>query len=675
MSNPLNDARDRIDQVDQQLVALLADRMNAVKEIGAVKGSDTDAPLRDFDRERDVFDSWAKEAKLHGLSSYYVGRVLREVLNYSRRIQEGLLDRREGESATPVIKVGYQGVPGAYSHMALEKLFHFRSTGETVEPVGFRTFAAAVDALEADEVRYALLPIENTIAGSLNEVYQLLCDRPITIVDEEIWPVEHCLVAMPESSLESVRIIRSHPVALQQCQRFLGGMVGASAESYFDTAASAESLVAERNPEIAAICSEEIARRLGLQVLERGIADTIDNFTRFVLLSKQSEPVDTRMPAKTSIIFTVNHRQGALAECLQTLARQNINLTKLESRPKPDSPWEYLFYLDIEANPDDPNVAAALQEIRGYTNDFKRLGTYPRRSIDNEEIPTRRTESDETIDVETPEVVAAEPGSAVEQLERTTVSVGGVAFGGSRFVVISGPCAVESRSQIMESAAMVKELGARVLRGGAFKPRSSPYSFQGLGFPGLELLVDAGRAYELPTVTEVLRSEDVDRLADGADALQVGTRNMQNFELLKKLGTINKPVLLKRGMSATIDELLSAAEYIMAGGNQRVILCERGIRTFETATRATLDVSAVPVLKERTALPVIVDPSHAAGRRELVIPLALAAAAVGADGLIVEAHPNPAEALCDKAQALTKDDLRSLMERLEPIIRGQGRTL
>ncbi len=241
--------------------------------------------------------------------------------------------------------------------------------------------------------------------------------------------------------------------------------------------------------------------------------------------------------------------------------------------------------------------------------------------------------------------------------------------------MIAGPCAVESREQIQDAAAMVRARGAVMMRGGAFKPRTSPYSFQGLGFPGLELLVEAGHSYEMPVVTEVLRPEDAQRVAERADMLQVGARNMQNFALLKELGKVNRPILLKRGMSATVKELLQAAEYILAGGNHRVVLCERGIRTFENSTRATLDVSAVPVLKTRTHLPIIVDPSHAAGVRHLVVPLALAAAAAGADGLIVEAHPRPDEALCDKDQALTSEDLEQLVQKLEPIVTSQGRRL
>ena len=239
--------------------------------------------------------------------------------------------------------------------------------------------------------------------------------------------------------------------------------------------------------------------------------------------------------------------------------------------------------------------------------------------------------------------------------------------------MILGPCAVENPLQMHDAAEMAKLHGAQILRGGAFKPRSSPHSFQGLGFEGLDLLVDVGREFDMPVVTEVLKPEDVEGVAAKSDMLQVGARNMQNFALLKELGKTRRPILLKRGMSATLKELLQAADYIRAGGNQRVVLCERGIRTFETATRNTLDISAVPALRDMTDLPVVVDPSHAAGRRDLVVPMALAAVAAGADGLIVECHPRPDEALCDKEQALRNQELDLLVEGLEPILRGQGR--
>jgi 3-deoxy-7-phosphoheptulonate synthase len=250
--------------------------------------------------------------------------------------------------------------------------------------------------------------------------------------------------------------------------------------------------------------------------------------------------------------------------------------------------------------------------------------------------------------------------------ERTQIRVDGATVGGDEFVVMAGPCSVESEKQIMETAEAVAAAGARVLRGGAFKPRTSPYDFQGLELEGLKLLAKARQATGLSIVTEVMSEHDVARVAEFADIMQVGARNMQNYALLKALGKCPKPVLLKRGMSSTIRELLMSAEYITAHGNANVMLCERGIRTFETETRNTCDITAVSVLNELTHLPVILDPSHATGRRSLVPSLARAAVAIGADGLIVEVHPCPEKAFSDGAQSLTFDGFRAMMRDLKP---------
>lgn len=244
----------------------------------------------------------------------------------------------------------------------------------------------------------------------------------------------------------------------------------------------------------------------------------------------------------------------------------------------------------------------------------------------------------------------------------TVINVGSIAVGGPEFIVMAGPCAIESEEQLLESAYVVKKGGGQILRGGAFKPRTSPYSFQGMEEEGLKVLDQVSRKTGLPTVTEVVNPADVDLVESYADMLQIGARNVQNFALLKKVGQARKPVLLKRGMMTTIEELLMSAEYILSSGNPNVILCERGIRTFETATRNTLDISAVPVLKELTHLPVVVDPSHAAGNWKYVIPLARAAVAVGADGIIVEVHPEPAKAVSDGAQSLKPEKFYQMMD-------------
>jgi len=248
--------------------------------------------------------------------------------------------------------------------------------------------------------------------------------------------------------------------------------------------------------------------------------------------------------------------------------------------------------------------------------------------------------------------------------EGAVLEIAGRRIGGENFALIAGPCAIESREQLLETAHVVAQAGATMLRGGAYKPRTSPYAFQGLGEEGLALLREAKAQTGLPVVTEVLDPRDVEQVLDAADVLQIGSRNMHNYSLLVEAGRSGAPVLLKRGLSSTLDELLLAAEYILTEGNDAVILCERGIRTFEHAYRFTLDLMAVPVLKERTHLPVIVDPSHAAGRRELVTPMSLAAAAAGADGLIVEVHPRPDEAICDGAQSLDAAELAGYVQRV-----------
>jgi len=263
--------------------------------------------------------------------------------------------------------------------------------------------------------------------------------------------------------------------------------------------------------------------------------------------------------------------------------------------------------------------------------------------------------------------------------DRTVVHVGGrdahASFGGSAITVIAGPCSVENRAMLSTTATLVRAAGASMLRGGAFKPRTSPYAFQGLGAEALRLLAEVRAETGLPVVTEVMDTRQVDLVAEHADMLQVGARNMQNFALLAELGRVQRPVLLKRGLSATIKELLMAAEYIMANGNHAVVLCERGIRTYETATRNTLDIAAIPVLKRESHLPVIVDPSHAGGDASLVAPLAFAAIAAGADGLIVEVHPDPECALSDGDQSLAPPAFARMMEQLAVFAGAAGRSL
>ncbi|MFH2069564.1 MAG: 3-deoxy-7-phosphoheptulonate synthase [Candidatus Omnitrophota bacterium] len=259
--------------------------------------------------------------------------------------------------------------------------------------------------------------------------------------------------------------------------------------------------------------------------------------------------------------------------------------------------------------------------------------------------------------------------------EDTVVRVGDVAIGGNSFVVMAGPCAIENREQLYQTAQAVRKAGAKILRGGAFKPRTSPYSFQGLGEEGLKYLAEVGRELKMPTVTEVMDPRQTELVSRYADIIQVGARNMQNFDLLKELGRTKKPILLKRGMSAKIEEFLMSAEYILSQGNYNVILCERGIRTFEEATRFTLDLAAVPLVKELSHLPILVDPSHGTGRRSLIMPMSRAALAAGSNGVMIEVHPKPEAALSDGFQSLNFEDFNKLLISIQTMAAALGRQL
>ncbi len=391
-----------------------------------------------------------------------------------------------------------------------------------------------------------------------------------------------------------------------------------------------------------------------------------------------ASPCSRRLSISFSIGWPLNmatgNEPGSLLEALLIFRDNGINLTKLESRPIIETPWEEMFYVDFEGNLADERTQKAIDEVTKKATFIKLLGCYPSQDLRSAKVH-REAIAPEPADP-TVEVPAFKPSpdtrkptgyrlaSREYKTEDSILDIKGVKLGGDNFVVIAGPCAVESMEQILTCAREVSENRGHILRGGCFKPRTSPYSFQGLGYEGLDMLVEAGRKYGLPVVTEVLSPDDVQRVAEKADILQVGARNMQNFTLLSEVGRSRRPVMLKRGMSSSLDELLQAAEYILKGGNQQVFLCERGIRTFETATRNTLDLSAIPVLRSRTHLPVIVDPSHAAGRRELVPPLSVASKSVGAHAIMVEIHPEPEKAMSDGPQSLRFPEFEELMARL-----------
>jgi chorismate mutase/prephenate dehydratase len=662
----LEKIRGEINSVDQRILEALADRRKLAEEVIQAKDQ-TGTPIRDALREEQLLTGLIAKGRSLGLDAHLITRVFHEIIDDSIRSQQlHLLDY--GKSGLK--RVAFQGIEGAYSELAGRKYFAPYLDHTLFAGVG--TLEQVVNAVEDEDADYGLVPVENTTAGSINEVYDLLSCSQISIVGEEVLRIEHCLLAVEEVPLANIRRIYSHPQALTECMKFISKLPNCQGLPYADAAMAVKKVKEENDASLAAIGSEEAGRLYSLKVLRRNIEDQQNNYTRFLVLAKKPSRIDLRIPCKTSLIIATPHEEGALVKALSILHEYKINLSKLESRPIPGMPFQYIFYIDFEGNTAEERVTQALERLRSATTSMKVLGSYPTqhrsKTLPRIEIlaggaPESAQEPQEPA-APTKEPVSYKLASRERKPDDTVIDVGGAKIGGPGFVVIAGPCAVESREQIRKCARQVKECGGQLLRGGCFKPRTSPYSFQGLGFEGLQMLAEAGREYDLPVVTEVLSPADVEAVARYADVLQIGARNMQNFSLLSEVGLASRPVLLKRGMMSTMEELLNAAEYILDRGNHQVILCERGIRTFETATRNTLDLGSIPILKRLTHLPLLVDPSHAAGRRELVTPLALAAHAVGPHGLIVEIHPEPEKALSDGPQALRFSDFADLMRRI-----------
>ncbi|MBS3944902.1 MAG: bifunctional 3-deoxy-7-phosphoheptulonate synthase/chorismate mutase [Melioribacter sp.] len=668
--------RKLINSVDENILKMLSKRRELSKDVILTKET-TKSPIRDQSREAELLKRIIRIGKKEGLDSTYISKIFYEIIEDSVRLQQKYVQTND---STPerkkVLTVAIQGIEGSYSYLAAKKYFSASKT--KFKFVFKKRFDEVIASVEKGESDLAVLPIENTTSGGINEVYDLLLHTSLSIVGEEKYKVNHCLVGIEDIKLEKIKKIYAHYQAASQCSKFIENIPNASIEYFIDTAMSVQKVKEENNPYFTAIASEEAAKLFGLKILIRNIANQKENYTRFLVASRKPQIVDKRIPCKTSIVMATSQMPGSLVEALSVFKKNNINLTKLESRPIIGNAWEEMFYLDFEGNIQDESIQKLLDEFGRYVRFMKVLGSYPSQElvrtklepgkIDDVDIPNDKLRKEDLVK-ETPHIVTRKNksyrlASREYKKEDTVIKVRDVLIGGSNFVVIAGPCSVESKEMILECAQEVKEYGGQILRGGCFKPRTSPYSFQGLGLDALDDLTQAGKYYEMPVVTEVLDTPFVSMVAKTADILQIGARNMQNFALLKEVGKTQRPVLLKRGIMASIDELLNAAEYILSQGNRQVILCERGIRTFETATRNTLDISAIPVLKELTHLPIIVDPSHAIGQRDKVAPLAKAAKIVGAHGIMIEIHPDPEKALSDGEQSLYFNQYETLMKEL-----------
>lgn len=380
VSQTLDDLRRLLDAIDHRLIAALSERRQVVGEVARLKADSPSTAVRDARREQEIVDRARVLGQESGLDPDHIEKIFREVLEHSVRLQREYLAARSAAASAGSYAVGYQGGEGAFSYIAAQR--HFKGRGEA-SYIGYPSFPSMLDALKVGEVRYAVLPVENSIAGSISESYDLLAKTGFHLVGEEIQPVEHCLIALSDLPVSSIRRIISHPVALAQCQNFLGSLENCHVESYLDTALAVAKVKADEDPGQAAIASEEAARLHGLPVIARGIADVRENFTRMVVVARDPVAVEAGVPAKTSLLLSLAHKPGALASAISALSSRGLNLTKIESRPVVGAPFEYTFYIDFEGNSADSNVACGVDDLRAHTRSLRVLGCYPSATRDS----------------------------------------------------------------------------------------------------------------------------------------------------------------------------------------------------------------------------------------------------------------------------------------------------
>ena len=650
----LDQCRKDINNLDKSLLELLAQRRAISRKVIEDK-LERGLDLRDPKREGEVLETLIKAGRELGLDAHFVTRVFHEIIADSVRSQESFLQTNLNPATEKLLCIAYQGVEGAYSYLAGEKFFRGQLDNCSFE--GYKNFSDVVAAVENGQADYAILPIENTTAGSINAVYDLLLATKLSIVGEEVFPVQHCLLGIEKAPLSTIRRIYSHYQALAQCSDFLSRLKNCVQETYMDTAEAAKKISEDRDPEQAAIASEEAGRIYGLEVLKRNLANQRENYTRFVIIAPRPNQVDSRVPCKTSLVLSTGHHEGALLKALSILEHHKINLTKLESRPMQGSPFTYIFYLDFEGNASDPKIQEALVGLSGATNYLRILGTYPRERHDKtrpsirSRVPEKTGAPEDAGDHEpstpTPEepTVARDPdGRSLTALSTkpagTIIRIGETKLGGSEYVVFAGPDCISSMDQIGAHARQVSECGAMILHGSCLETNDSPFKTRRINFELLEILATAGKEFGLPVMTEIESVLDVAQAAQEVDLMKIGPRNMQNFSLLEEAGKTGRPIVLTRGISATNDEFLEAAECVLVQGNQQVILCERGIRIDERNSRNTLDLGTVANIRRMTHLPVIIDPTRAIEHGNLVLPLASASKAFGAHGLVVDVRQN-----------------------------------
>jgi chorismate mutase/prephenate dehydratase len=663
----LTTIRDAITSLDQDLLKILAKRRELSIEVAKSK-IETSTAIRDQGREQALLVRLITAGRDLGLSAHYVTQLYQTIIEDSVLSQQAFIQQLTNpDQQRSKVKVAFLGNKGSYSNIATHRYFS-RYQRDVIE-IGCTGFQAIVDTVEAGQADYAMLPIESTSSGSVNDVFDVIQHTSLSIVGELTLHIDHGILTKQPVEMRDIDLIYAHPQPYQQCSRFLREYPHLKFEFVNSSSKAMETVANSDNQRVAAIGSQVGGKMYGLQSIQSEIANQQQSYTRFIIAARKPVEVAEQIPARTTFIMSTEQKPGSLVEALLILRDRGINMRKLESRPVQGNPWEEMFYVDVSANVKSEAMQNALTELTKSTRYIKVLGCYPSEEVDPTQVPLS-TLANETAESsqEKPSVILTSQTAPLSSLQhkaqRTTIRIGRATIGDGGFTTFAGPDTIEDERQLTLSARQVKETGASILHAACFKPRSNPYGFQGLGLEGLAMLKRTSRQLKLPIMTEVLSYDEIAAVAAQVDIIQVGARNMQNFQMLKAVGETMRPILLERGSMASIDEWLNAANYIMSQGNQQVILCERGIRTFDTHTLSTLDLSVIPLLRERTHLPVIINPSDAVTHAQDVAPLARAAKALGADGVMITIHPEPSKAKVEAEKTLDFPQYQSLMRSL-----------
>lgn len=637
----LNHTREQISALDNELLALLARRRDLSLDVARSKEVDI-RPIRDTQREKELLTRLVKQGREQGLDAHYVLSLYQSIIEDSVLNQQAYLQGR----ANPTLQkqqytIAYLGARGSYSYLAATRYCDRRQVN--MQDLGCKSFDEIVQAVESGHADYGFLPIENTSSGSINEVYDVLQHTSLSIVGETTIEVGHCLLAHPGTQLAQIKTVYAHPQPISQCSRFLSHHPELKLEYCSSSAEAMEQVLASKDMTVAAIGSAEGGALYQLEAIEKELANQKINQSRFIVVARKAVAVPEQLPAKCTLIMATGQKPGALVEALLVLKAHNLNMSKLESRPIPGTPWEEMFYLDLDANLSSESMQKALNELEHITRFIKVLGCYPCETVNPTQLnnsqlmiePTtsRTAEFDDSNNNNDSRIQTSHRRwSLTQKPQLTQITHGQLAIGAGQFAAIAQLRLTTDNQDFGQQAKQLKEAGfqAVLLTGIHHIQQVSPL---------LDQVKRALHQFDLSCMLEIEYETELKHAVEHADILLIGGKQMHNKALLQQIGALHIPVILERNTMASIEEFLDGAETILSCGNQQVILCESGIRTFNDAVKPALDLAALVQIKAMSHLPIIINTSYACEVLNQT-DIAIAAKQLHADGLILLVMPD-----------------------------------